>query len=574
MKQRTMEKALGGVALEEISLSKNIEQIHFETTLPIQQLAIQAVEEVGPRVYELVGLKDELRFFVLGCQGMGDNSQQQVAQLMHDKVSESPEKKPDFILFLGDNIYKFGAKDPQDLGFIKYFYNIYHKSELGSIKGIPGFTILGNHDENRHKQSFLAPNWPHGKAAGLNQTAHTYIPQAYSAKIFNSVAELKKLFSQEKLSCNELPLWNMPYYFYSLIAGKLQFFCLNSNSLVKDYLELKLAESDKNKLQDLTRKGTNQTLWLRENWQKARDAGRTIALALHHPFKTQGVRAFRNFYDTKQYLSYDDVKNLNGILHSNTESYNELLALIFENEGMQPDFVLAAHDHNMSFFKDEKLCQIGAGGGGGKLQRRQSFKDQLNTGCFLSNLGFVSVSCPIEHPKEMVFEFFTTAHHHMKFSLDSRFPKREPTEDETLETFREIVLQASDAYLLSLHPAQDPTKTSDESYFQYLGHLTSNIYHQISHLFQREVPSDIDLIQDLLAYFHQPKLEFLSEVKNYFCWLVEQLEEKNGTGFMHFFNLTFDQSPSFAASEKLRGLREDINTVLCHMPNLSLHLAN
>ena len=75
----------------------------------------------------------ELRFFVLGCQGNGLESQRRVAALMNEYIKNHPDKRPDFILLAGDNIYECGPDSPTDPGFKNCFENATILLKAGSV---------------------------------------------------------------------------------------------------------------------------------------------------------------------------------------------------------------------------------------------------------------------------------------------------------------------------------------------------------------------------------------------------------------------------------------------------------
>jgi predicted phosphohydrolase len=81
----------------------------------------------------------ELRFLVVGDQGVGNLRQWQVADAM-EVVAE--EKHTDAVFFLGDNFYSHGVASPEDLQWRYKFENIY----TGALSATPFFVTLGNHD--------------------------------------------------------------------------------------------------------------------------------------------------------------------------------------------------------------------------------------------------------------------------------------------------------------------------------------------------------------------------------------------------------------------------------------------
>ena len=183
----------------------------------------------------------ELRFFVLGCQGNGLESQRRVAALMNEYIKNHPDKRPDFILLAGDNIYECGPDSPTDPGFKNCFENIY--LQFPYLKDIPFFPILGNHDENLHKASL--PGSQKGVERGLYEIAYSYL----NAKSGLYTTPLDKTAVPETtnianlppdtymLDQNDLPPWNMPARAYSLVKGNTQLLCIDSNTYVKEYLD-------------------------------------------------------------------------------------------------------------------------------------------------------------------------------------------------------------------------------------------------------------------------------------------------------------------------------------------------
>ncbi len=258
----------------------------------------QAAKSSRPRVYRITSakLKDRksLRFFVLGCQGKAA-AQEKVAQLMN-QIAAYPDNKPDFILLLGDNFYDYGVADSNDDDFDTYFYRMYADHEnVPHIAGIPCFVILGNHDENIHKKSFLEPE--HGIKRGMHQVAHTYNTDKYGETIEKFWLYASHQQGETALDLDTLQPWNMPSRAYSLIFENDQLFCIDSNTYIKEYFEY-FAKGDKTEL-------SNQARWLAEEMQKALQAGRNVMLAQHHPLITPGKRALEA--DSILYFSIDEL---------------------------------------------------------------------------------------------------------------------------------------------------------------------------------------------------------------------------------------------------------------------------
>lgn len=144
----------------------------------LDQAALQAAYEMGPQIYTLEGLKDvnNLIYWVIGCQGNGEEAQKAVAKLMADIEAMVPDKRPAFLLFLGDNFYKYGVNSPTDPAFKTHFHDIYKK-------GIRIFLLPGNHDANfqldivARLKSYNVLSLDQGKHLEFNQIAHTFVPQ-------------------------------------------------------------------------------------------------------------------------------------------------------------------------------------------------------------------------------------------------------------------------------------------------------------------------------------------------------------------------------------------------------------
>src|SRR3990167_2149643 len=308
-----------------------------------QESAKLAAKKVGPHVYTLNLENEIVNFLILGCQGSGNDAQKNVAELLHHITVQTT---PAFVLMLGDHLYDYGAKSPGDPGFNERFHHIYHPA-------MRAIMILGNHDANYHSKRVLDVTYanrriivyPSGEEAEMNEVAHTYL--------FHKSQDIEtaiNIFQQENITLNDLSQWNMPYFFYSLIIGNTQIFCLDSNTYAKDFLYFKAKKNMEGK------------------------------------------------------INQEEINELNNILRSKTESYNMLLTLIFKDQEMVPDLILAAHDHFTSYYNNNddaytsyKIRQGTFGGGGGKLQSRESFAEHPYVGCHFENYGFGMLTCSTKH---------------------------------------------------------------------------------------------------------------------------------------------------------------------------------
>lgn len=398
-----------------------------------QQAALKAALTTPPRIYKLIrsnGDTRPFRFFALGCQGAGNTLQKQVANLMAQIASEEMHK-PDFILLLGDNIYRSGARRPNDRGFLSAFENIYCDLAL------PCFGILGNHDENLQAFALMLG----GLQRGYNEVAYTYYHDPEGKQV---------LFANGELPLDKVNGWQIPSPFYGLDCGNTVIFCINSNHYVNDFLDTEI-NHDTNSY--------NQANWLKAEVNRAKTQGKQVILALHHPLFTTGRREYRTDFNLYFTSKAERERVLNYFMLKKQPSYNKLLRLIFEKQRLIFDAVLAAHDHSLSYYNntdtesdydDEEypLRQFILGGGGGVLQRRLNFKDQGYLGCFLRRVGFGEIICEQNHIHAIIHSVnhpdlhFTTKHcrplrHHPELSIEKL----------AIDTFCGVIKKGIDDYL-------------------------------------------------------------------------------------------------------------------------------
>jgi len=499
--------------------------------------AVLVAKEIGPRVYTLLNHNSNtLRFFVFGCQGDPGEAQNKVAELMNKLIADHPEQKPDFIIILGDNVYPDGVKTPNDERFQSQFHDVYGNPKLNNICGIPCFVILGNHDGNRHRwEKFKAnrtrPMWqfakdyfylpidtsppPTGEAAEINQIAHTLLSHPDDPEIRESKLQV---YTRNILDLKKLQRWNMPYFFYSTIVGKVQIFYLNSNTYVKDFLELLKRTLNGEKV-DVT---SNQAAWVAAEYVKAKLEGRAVMFAQHHPLFTCGKRSYRGDWDADLYLSHEEIKLINRILELSPDSpdffeklkrifagldeevskketngnYNVMLTKIYQLfQKMYPEVVFAAHDHSIYFYNNigdtgpgRNLCQVISGGGGGELMDRRYFSENKNLGCFFNNNGFFMISCDKNNPNTITIEPFTTEGNHLIFTNHGSLALRGREMDPLVEKVRKSVLEACDDYLNFLDKQQN---YYNGKFFSPLNNLTHS-------------SRDVDHMHQIEAFLYEP----------------------------------------------------------------------
>ncbi len=100
------------------------------------------LEVQGKRInkMEWAAEKHELDFLAVGCTGSGDANQSRVAQAMEQ---ECVRKRPDAVLYLGDNFYPHGVSSPDDPQWQSKFENMFSGPCLSATKF---YAIPGNHD--------------------------------------------------------------------------------------------------------------------------------------------------------------------------------------------------------------------------------------------------------------------------------------------------------------------------------------------------------------------------------------------------------------------------------------------
>lgn len=502
--------------------------------------ASSAANEIGPHVYELVNLpSDLLTFFADGCGGTGDSKQKSVADLMEEIALKYGI--PNFAINLGDRFYKNsyllkpdGVLAADDPAFKTYFEEVFGNPEYITLNKIVFLLALGNHDGNRH-------NWEKNKAKDLiniiigkndpdtlemNQVIHTYLKNPSEAKklLLESRLDLTKVFS-------EIGQWFLPAKYYSVIAGKVQLFFLNSNTYVKDYLDLMRARATGQPIDP-----NNQAYWLEQEYEKAKLAGRSVMFIQHNPLISSGHRAING--DANLYLNYADQLEVNNLIDEpeTSKDYCRMLMKIFAKQGFDNSVlkaIISAHDHNLSYRNTLdndalplKFCQVGAGAGGGKLQNKND-KNDPDLPCFIKQNGFVKVSTNIHDPKEILFDYFTVDGVHIRFNHLSKKPIHEQCHDVTLNTLRDKIAEACDEYVSNL------SSSHSSGVINYALSTVSSLWHKLTS--QPATESDLKLIDNLRFYLHRPQLinqetkapETLEGFLHTLVSMTEALQEKS-----------------------------------------------
>ena len=486
------------------------------------ELTRNAAYMVGPRVYQLTHVPEgPVRFLILGCHGNGKQSQRDTAALMNETVlslQKSGEVLPSLILYAGDNLYDYGVTDPAAQAFYDNYHDIYYDEGLTGINSLPGCLLLGNHDENYSelvRQAASLNIVSQGEGRGINQAAHTYL-----GKSEKKITKKLSLFTKPELPIEKLGQWNMPYLFYSLVLGNTQIFMLNSNSYPKDYLQYVTGQT-RNGV-NLSDNRTNQAAWLEDVYKTALANGKQIFIVQHHPLAVCGKRSFPAKYDARHYLYQDQINQLNAELkklnpaHRATQSYNELLALIYQQQNINPQLVLCAHEHFLSWRNDfEKMGythlppQFTAGGGGGKLDARYSYRDHPYVGLNQQQHGFGMVTCDPAHTQTFTLDVFTLSGLKLRFIECSHRAVVETHLDPHVMTLRDNVLSACDTYFSRLREKElhlPPAEGGGVLSWMYgnAAHLVTNTYEHYTQ--DPMLANENRVAQDIQAYFNQHQL--------------------------------------------------------------------
>lgn len=455
------------------------------TELAAKENAIAIIEDAKEDAKD--DTSTEVYFYVFGCAGNGKETQKQVAKLMND-IALKKQKKPKFMIILGDNFYDCGVDSPRDEAFNSNFYGkgLYQDPKLTEIAGIPCFVIPGNHDHNLHHP-------PRGKTEGnidfkkiAAQIEHTYLSADKSTISPDKVL----MFNGADIDLGVMGAFNMPSRFYSgTLEGKkpkknpdgsgapgapehdLKMFFVDSSTYVRDYLR-SIKYPDFNT-------PDNQANWLARSVKESGNALKI--LSMHHARFTVDKRALKSKSDAHYYLSDFELGELAKL--GFTGNYNEILNKIMQKQGLKFDAVFSAHTHAMAYHvnnkEGEELCQVVSGGGGGNLEYRRVFKNRELVPCFIKDHGFVAVTADLSDPeKKLELDFHSVGGQHLKFHNKNPIPiRQEAKEAEGVLRLRKVMNRGCDLYLDSIagetRGSRDSTLADDFlAYFKRFEPLT------------------------------------------------------------------------------------------------------
>lgn len=500
-------------------------------SLGVAEAARIAVTMVGPRTLKLTGITgDKLQFFAIGCQGSGNKYQRAVASLMNQLARQY---QIHFILNLGDIFYLKPPTSPDDPSVKTGFLDFYYCDEYPHLKGKPTFACLGNHEAKRENGQFF--DIDHFKAE-KTIAAITYIPDGVH---FTKVSQIVSFIMQETHDITKFQALNIPFFYYAIEAGDVHIDCLNANSFLQSFLHYKRMEKDPEPIKKVYAENY-QIPWAIETQEASAD--KFHIRAMHIPLFPQGKRAYKPdlhlFLPKETYEA--DVKELNEILGTDTECHSTLTRHALEHLGLEAKAHLNAHEHMLSYLNNDPIKlennpndditqenkpttvystrgrQICSGGGGGDRQHHESFIAQEELGMVLSNPGVALITIDLKNPKDMEIDFFALDHelkenekiqprHHLKFNLQQSFPIRKVSKHEHVEILRDILINASNEFLIKHHKAikkiHHPQQNGTNETF--LSSWTNKFYGMkkktFDYLFSTYTTNDIDHIHDLLA---------------------------------------------------------------------------
>jgi hypothetical protein len=292
---------------------------------------------------------------------------------------------------------------------------------------------------------------------------------------------------------------------------------------------------------------TNQITWLLAEYANAKSDGRQIIFVLHHPLVISGKRSFPDKYDSTHYIYPNEIADMNTALkelnpdHANTDSYNELIDAVYTALSLHPDLIFAAHEHCMSYFNNVErpgnkppIRQFTAGGGGGNLDKRMSYRNHPYVGFHQQHNGFCIVTCDQTDTSKFILDVYTTEGLHLRFNESSHLPLLQTHADERVINLRSAVLTSCDVYFQYLQISELAKNTSKETP-DLLSWLYTSAYNHLTH--DHKPDSENRIVQDIQAYMGQWQLPDFNTVIKYVVELNDQLQFRDPADQRSFYTI-------------------------------------
>lgn len=438
----------------------------------------EEIERIGPRNYVLPVDDKEFSAYILGDWGERGEGQLKVATLMEATFKEQPAQ---YCFGTGDNFYPKGVETPTDERFNTTFYQVYRKKLPETVF----IHALGNHDHvldvmQQKLAEMVSPSIQNmffypailkstpvtGEKRALNQVAHTYMSETAEG-----LQQKMKAFGlgeaiDKPILLDKPPTWTMPYYFSSYTCGKIIFFVLDSNTILRYFLNSHALSKHNLK------KSLNQVDWLIASYAQSKIDGKIPVLVQHHPLRPYGKRAHKE--DAGNYLSPVQITqldlifkldrtdpmfqtNIDNILSVNDESlkrmaggslkntanYHHLLRQLYQHLNTPFRLSLTGHEHNMYFSVDKNGAELATGTGGGGIQNRANVNkdDNEDLACFFSEFGFGALHWDYTTPDRIYIDTYTIDGMHLRFADNSIEPIRKINTDPKVEELRRAVIK-------------------------------------------------------------------------------------------------------------------------------------
>jgi len=559
-----------GSSTADIFVSVNLQNVINLDYLDTNLTPLKIAENIGAgsRSFTITNLSSNiLHGIFVGCNGDDQVGQKQVAGLIRLLLEGN---RPAFIVLGGDNFYPHGidsANDPRVVELLKLLCKKFN---------IPIHVINGNHDYGYDDEEYanstilkivgLTKNvvqTPSGKQRGMHQVAFTYTPEnKYPQQ--TSAVNSAKIYSQQSHDLKQLPPWNMPALYYTKIAGNTQFFFLDSSHLADEFLTW-LESGEKKPLTT-----QNQISWLLNEYNNCLTAGKEPISFQHHPLKDISSRGRYGLGDAKKYFStIERWEKLAMFFKLDPEDgqYDELLTHIYNYLKINFLAIFSAHVHAFYNYINGNIRQFVAGGGGGKLQTRESFDKHEKVGFYLKEFGIMKIAIDINNAKEMRidvitvdpidekdlfkmseevlaedFDVTTIFRHHLTLGLATHTPIT--IQSEETEPLYSLVARACLDYGNLLSNKRNETDRQDKDTYLNSYTYTKPVKKKLNKYTAKALP-DVDGMHNIMAFFLQSTLPDLQTCLVTLKKLMTKLELKDANSLYYMINAALKASPYF-----------------------------